>query len=161
MVFVTLHVQVKQGAKFWKKSENSVLPRPCLYTGQHCETVSECSVPCKHGRCTNKPDVCECESHWGPPGHCSIYQGPCLNCSSVGGTCEKGPNTCDCKPGLLFLKNFKASTQTQFNEVLKSLMQQQWLRLQKRHLKNKYFHNTDPPRANLMHMSRTKINSFL
>lgn len=59
------------------------------------------------------------------------------------------------------LKNFKASTQTQFNEVLKSLMQQQWMRRQKRHLKNKYFHNTDPPRANLMHVSRTKINSFL
>ena len=72
----------------------------CLNTGERCETISECSVPCEHGRCTHKPDVCECETNWGPPGNCSIYEGPCLNCSSEGGTCKDGPNTCKCKPGM-------------------------------------------------------------
>ena len=72
----------------------------CVNTGEHCETISECSVPCEHGRCTHKPDVCECETNWGPPGNCSIYEGPCFNCSSEGGTCKDGPNTCKCKPGM-------------------------------------------------------------
>ena len=75
---------------------------PYFSIGTYCETISECSVLCEHGRCPNKPDECECESSWGPPGNCSIYGGPCLNCSSVGGTCKKGPNTCECKPGLIF-----------------------------------------------------------
>ena len=39
------------------------------------------------------------------------------------------------------LKNSKALTQPQFNEVLKSLMQQQRPRRQKRHLKNKHLRN--------------------
>ena len=68
-------------------------------SGLHCETISDCSVPCEHGRCTHRPDVCECETNWAPEGTCNTYVGPCLNCSSTGGTCEEGPNTCKCKPG--------------------------------------------------------------
>ena len=70
------------------------------WSGLHCETISECSVTCPHGRCTHRPDVCECETNWGPEGQCTTYTGLCVNCSSVGGTCEEGPNTCKCKPGL-------------------------------------------------------------
>lgn len=46
--------------------------------------------------------MCKCEPDWGPPGQCDVYQGPCFNCSSVGGTCTKGPATCECNPGLWF-----------------------------------------------------------
>lgn len=74
---------------------------PPHYSGLHCETISECSVTCPHGRCNHRPDVCECETNWGPEGKCDTYTGPCLNCSSVGGTCEEGPNTCKCKPGYM------------------------------------------------------------
>ena len=60
-------------------------------------------MSCEHGKCTQKPDVCECEANWGPPGKCNTYEGPCLNCSSDGGSCKNGPHTCECKPGLTFL----------------------------------------------------------
>ncbi|XP_031565105.1 neurogenic locus notch homolog protein 1-like [Actinia tenebrosa] len=71
---------------------------PPYYTGEHCETIAGCSVPCEHGRCTTNPAVCECETNW-IGANCSKYVGPCNNCSSVGGTCYEGPDTCECKPG--------------------------------------------------------------
>lgn len=45
--------------------------------------------------------MCKCEPDWGPPGQCDVYQGPCFNCSSVGGTCTEGPATCECNPGFI------------------------------------------------------------
>ena len=75
----------------------------CVNLGEHCETITACSVPCEHGRCTNKSDACQCETNWGPPGKCNVYKGPCLRCSSNGGTCEHGPYTCKCKSGLFVL----------------------------------------------------------
>ncbi|XP_048577423.1 neurogenic locus notch homolog protein 1 [Nematostella vectensis] len=71
---------------------------PDHYTGPHCEFISNCSVPCSHGRCTTAPDKCECEKYWSGA-DCGTYIGTCNNCSSVGGTCSAGPDTCACRPG--------------------------------------------------------------